>query len=88
MPQEPSELMDAVRVAIASLTSPWTIEQVASEVGASPDEVRSCVARLIDGGTIEDLGDDPRHDGDGPAPRLYGPPSLEDAPDPDDITLD
>ena len=83
-----SDLMEAVRVAAASLTSPWTIEQLAAEAGSSQEEVRPCVARLIDGGTIEDLGEDPRHDGDGPAPRLYGPPHLGDIPADKDVTLD
>ena len=82
------DLMHDLRTAIATLTSPWTIQQVADEVHESLDDVRTCVARLIEGGTIEDLGDDPRHEGDGPPPRLYGPPELGDLPADKDIRLD
>ncbi len=82
------QLMDEVRVAIESLTSPWTVHQVAEAVGATDDEVRPCVARLLEGGTIDDLGEDPRHDGDGPAPRLFGPPALDDVLAEQDVRLD
>ena len=88
MAEPRDDLMHDVRVAIASLTAPWTIEQVAAEVGDSPDDVRTCVARLIEGGTVEDLGDDPRYEGEAPAPRLYGPPALGDLPVDSDVTLD
>jgi hypothetical protein len=81
------DLKHDVRAAIASLTAPWTVEQVAAEVGDPPDDVRVCVSRMIEGGTIEDLGDDPRHEGEGPAPRLYGPPALEDALTDKDVRL-
>ena len=82
------DLMDEVRAAIASLTAPWTVDQVARAVGADPQAVRGCVERLLDGGTIEDLGEDPRHEGDGPAPTLYGPPPIEESPEDKDVTLD
>ena len=88
MAEPRDDLMHDVRVAIASLTAPWTVEQVAAEVGDSPDDVRTCVARLIEGGTVEDLGDDPRYEGEGPAPRLYGPPTLEEALADKDVRLD
>jgi hypothetical protein len=83
----PDDLMDAVRTAAASLTAPWTIDQLAGAVGTEPDALRPYVDRLLEGGTIVDLGDDPRHEGDGPAPTLHGPPPLDDSPE-DDVTLD
>jgi hypothetical protein len=72
------DLMDDVRTALATLTSPWTVEQLAGAVGASEQDVRPCVDRLIAGGTIEPLGEDPRGDED--APMLYGPRPFEDQP--------
>ena len=43
---------------------------------------------MTDVGTVEDLGDDPRCEGDARAPRLYGPPPLEDALADKDVRLD
>ena len=87
MTEPRDDLMHDVRVAIASLTAPWTVEQVAAEVGDPLEDVRACVARLLEGGPIEDLGEDPRFEGDGPAPRLYGPPALDDVVADKDVRL-
>ena len=83
-----SDLMEDVRVAAASLTAPWTLEQLATTVGTRPEALHGCVDRLIEGGTVEDLGEDPRHEGDGPAPRLYGPRPLDESPEDKDVKLD
>jgi hypothetical protein len=53
-----------------SLTAPWTIAQLARAADIEPGTARDCTERLVEGGTVEDLGEDPRHDGDGPAPSL------------------
>ena len=82
------DLMEDVRIAVASLTAPWTLEQLATAVGTDPEAVRPCVDRLLEGETIEDLGDDPRYDGDGSAPTLYGPTPLDASPEDKDVTLD
>jgi hypothetical protein len=72
------DLMDDVRTAIATLTSPWTVEQLAHAVGSREEDVRPYVERLVEGGTVEPLGEDPRRDQDGP--MLYGPRPFEERP--------
>jgi hypothetical protein len=75
--QTRDDRMDEVRTALAMLTSPWTIEQLAAAVGTSEEEVHPFVDRLIEGGTIEPLGQDPRGDG---GPMLYGPRPFDQRP--------
>jgi hypothetical protein len=64
------------------------MDRLAAEVGTPPGMLRGCVDRLLEGGTIQELGDDPRHEGEDPAPTLYGPRPLEDSPEDKEVTLD
>jgi hypothetical protein len=64
--------IEQIRMAVAGLTSPWTVEQLARAVGEPPDAV---LPRLVAGGSIEELGEDPRHEPGTRAPKIYGPAS-------------
>jgi hypothetical protein len=72
------DLMEDVRIGIAHLTSPWTLEQLASAVGVAAEDVRPYVERFVEGGTIQPLGEDPG--ADHPKPMLYGPRPFEERP--------
>jgi hypothetical protein len=79
MGQSGDDVMEAVRVGIANLTSPWTLEELGACVGADPQSLVPYLDRLLEGGTIVPLGPDPRVDDD-EAPMLYGPPPFNDSP--------
>ena len=67
--------IEQIRMAVAGLTSPWTVEQLARAVGEPPDAVLPYLHRLVAGGSIEELGEDPRHESGTRAPKIYGPAS-------------
>ena len=72
--------IEQIRMAVAGLTSPWTVEQLARAVGEPPDDVLPYLHRLVAGGSIEELGEDPRHEPGTGRPRSTALPRR--APDP------
>ena len=65
--------MDEVRMAVAGLIAPWTVDQLCRAVHRDESEVDGYVQRLLEGHTIQDMGASSKESGSGPAPRLYGP---------------
>jgi hypothetical protein len=63
---------DDVKKAANKLGSGWKLSDLAEALGSSPATTRNYVIKLIEDGTISDLGEDPKHDGRGRAPKLYG----------------
>lgn len=64
--------LDEVAKAARKLGSGWKITDLAAALGREPMTVRNYVTKLIEQKTIADLGDDPKHDGRGRAPKIYG----------------
>ena len=67
--------IEQIRMAVAGLTSPWTVERLARAVGEPPDAVLPYLHRLVAGGSIEELGEDPRREPGSRALKIYGPAS-------------
>lgn len=63
---------EEVKQAATKLGSGWKLSDLAEALGSSPATTRNYVVKLIEDGTIADLGEDPKHDGRGRAPKLYG----------------
>jgi hypothetical protein len=72
------DLMDDVRLAIGTLTAPWTLEQLSAASGTDVETLEPCVQKMIEGGTVFELGPDPRSET--PDAMLYGPRPFEDRP--------
>lgn len=54
------------------LGSGWKLTDLAAALGREPMTVRNSVQKLIDQGVVAALGQDPKHDGRGRAPKIYG----------------
>lgn len=68
----PAIPLDEVAAAARKLGSGWKITDLAAALGREPMTVRNYVTKLIEQKKIADLGDDPKHDGRGRAPKIYG----------------
>lgn len=64
--------MEDVRAAVKKLGSGWKLTDLAAALDRDAATARNYVNKLIEEGLIVDLGEDPRHDGRGRAPKLYG----------------
>jgi adenylylsulfate kinase-like enzyme len=64
--------IEDVRAAVKKLGSGWKLTDLAAVLERDAATARNYVNKLIDEGLIVDLGDDPKHDGRGRAPKLYG----------------
>lgn len=64
--------LDDVAAAARKLGSGWKIADLAAVLQREPMTVRNYVAKLLEQGVVADLGDDPRHNGRGRAPKIYG----------------
>jgi hypothetical protein len=49
----------------------FKLSDLADAIGRSPATTRNYVVRLVEAGTIKEVGDDPNHQGRGRAPKLY-----------------
>lgn len=54
------------------LGSGWKVTDLAERLDREPMSVRNYVLELLEQGVIADLGDDPKHNGRGRAPKIYG----------------
>lgn len=70
--RSPAIPLDEVAAAARKLGSGWRLTDLAEVLDREPMTVRNYVNKLIDNNVIVDLGDDPKHDGRGRAPKLYG----------------
>ena len=68
----PAIPLDEVAAAARKLGSGWKLADLAEVLDRESMTVRNYVTKLIENGVIVDLGEDPRHDGRGRAPKLYG----------------
>lgn len=68
----PAMALDDVAAVARKLGSGWRLADLADALDREPMTVRNYVTKLIDQGVIADLGDDPRHNGRGRAPKIYG----------------
>lgn len=64
--------IEDVRAAVKKLGSGWKLTDLATALSRDTATARNYVNKLIEEGLIVDLGDDPKHDGRGRAPKLYG----------------
>lgn len=54
------------------LGSGWKLTHLAAALDRDAATARNYVNKLIEEGLIVDLGEDPKHDGRGLAPKVYG----------------
>lgn len=64
--------IEDVRAAVKKLGSGWKVTDLAAALDRDAATVRNYVNKLIEEGLIVDLGEDPKHDGRGRAPKVYG----------------
>lgn len=64
--------IDEVRAAVKKLGSGWKLTDLAAALDRDAATARNYVNKLIEEGLIVDLGEDPKHDGRGRAPKVYG----------------
>jgi hypothetical protein len=64
--------IEEVRAAVKKLGSGWKLTDLGAALDRDAATARNYVNRLIEEGLIVDLGEDPKHDGRGRAPKLYG----------------
>ena len=57
--------------AAKKLGSGWKLTDLATALGRDATTVRNYVNKLVDGKIITVVGDDPKHDGRGRAPKIY-----------------
>lgn len=69
----PRLALEDVQAVALGLKAPWKLTDLAAAVERDAATARNYVAKLVEGGKLKDLGDDPAHNGRGRAPRLYGP---------------
>src|SRR5690606_21122000 len=53
---------EEVKKAASKLGSGWKLSDLADALGSSPATTRNYVIKLLEDGTISDLGEDPKHD--------------------------
>jgi hypothetical protein len=63
--------MEEVKATAASLGDRWKLGDLAAALDRDPATIRNYVNKLIADGAVEDLGDDPQHNGRGRAAKLY-----------------
>lgn len=68
----PAIPLEVVAAEAKKLGSGWKIADLAERLDREPMTVRNYVLKLIEQGDIADLGDDPKHNGRGRAPKIYG----------------
>jgi len=65
-----------VKKVVRQLGSGWRLADLAAALDREPATVRNYVNKLVDDGFVTVIGDDPRHDGRGRAPKLYAVSSV------------
>lgn len=63
--------MEDVEAAAKSLSGEWKLQDLAEKLDRDPTTTRNYLKKLMDAGTVKEIGDDPNHDGRGRAPKLY-----------------
>lgn len=64
--------IEDARAAVKKLGSGWKLTDLAVALDRDAATARNYVNKLIEEGLIVDLGEDPKHDGRGRAPKVYG----------------
>lgn len=67
----PRIAMGDVDAAAKSLSGEWKLQDLAGKLDRDPTTTRNYLKKLMDAGTVKEIGDDPNHDGRGRAPKLY-----------------
>jgi hypothetical protein len=63
--------IEDVKAAVRKLGSGWKLSDLAAALDRDSATVRNYVNKLVKEGDITIVGDDPKHDGRGRAPKLY-----------------
>jgi hypothetical protein len=63
--------LDEVKAAAAKLGSGWKLSDLAASLERDAATVRNYVNKLVEAGVVVVVGDDPKHDGRGRAPKIY-----------------
>lgn len=63
--------IEDVQAAARKLGAKWKLADLADALHREPATVRNYVQKLIEDGSVTEIGDDPSHDGRGRAPKLY-----------------
>lgn len=63
--------IEDVRAAVKKLGSGWKLSELAAVLERDATTVRNYVNKLVEEGLIVVVGDDPKHDGRGRAPKVY-----------------
>ena len=60
-----------VAAAARQLGATWRLADLANQIGREPATTRNYLKQLVADGTVVEVGDDPKHDGRGRAPKIY-----------------
>lgn len=60
-----------VRAAAKKLGSGWKLSDLGAALEREPATVRNHVSKLVENGVVTVVGDDPKHEGRGRAPKIY-----------------
>ncbi len=63
--------LEEVGKAISTLGDTWRLADLAAKIGRDAATTRNYVNKLVEAGTVKIVGDDPKHQGRGRAPKLY-----------------
>lgn len=67
----PRLALEEVAKAISTLGDTWKLTDLAAKIGRDAATTRNYVNKLVEAGTVKIVGDDPKHNGRGRAPKLY-----------------
>lgn len=70
-PRAPRVPFDDVKAAAKKLGSEWKLSDLAEVLQRDAATVRNYVNKLVEEGHVKVVGDDPKHDGRGRAPKIY-----------------
>ncbi len=63
--------IEDVEAAAKTLGKSWKLSDLAEKIERDPTTTRNYLKKLLEAGTVTEIGDDPSHDGRGRAPKLY-----------------
>lgn len=63
--------LEDVEAAAKGLGKEWKLADLAEKLDRDPTTTRNYLKKLMEAGTVKEIGDDPNHDGRGRAPKLY-----------------
>lgn len=63
--------LEDVEAAAKGLSGQWKLSDLAEKLDRDPTTTRNYLKKMMEAGTVTEIGDDPSHDGRGRAPKLY-----------------